>query len=221
MLARVGTARTIGRSCNSCERNDEQLEATMDLPAVSAGQMVAILICVAIAIVGAAILFFVRRRRTQQLRNQFGSAEYTRAMKEAGSQRKAESELNKRAERVEGLHIQPLASGDRVRFVDSWAKVQARFVDSPGAAVTDADQLLSEVMSMRGYPVSDFEQRVADISVDHPLVLDNYRAAHQVALRQTRGQASTEELRQAMIHCRTLFEDLLREPGTARAAAAS
>jgi hypothetical protein len=115
------------------------------------------------------------------------------------------------------LHIRPLAPADRARFVDSWARVQARFVDSPGGAVTDADQLLGDVMSTRGYPMSDFEQRAADISVDHPLVLDNYRAAHQAALRQTRGQASTEDLRQAMIHYRTLFEELVAEPELARA----
>jgi hypothetical protein len=99
--------------------------------------------------------------------------------------------------------------------------VQARFVDSPGGAVTEADQLLGDVMSTRGYPVSDFEQRAADISVDHPLVLENYRSAHGIAVRQTRGQASTEELRQAMIHYRTLFDELVSEPEMARAKAAS
>jgi len=123
----------------------------------------------------------------------------------------AEAALDKRAERVEALHIRPLAPGDRTRFVDSWARVQARFVDGPGSAVTDADQLLGDVMSVRGYPVSDFEQRSADISVDHPLVLENYRAAHRSAVRQAQGQASTEELRQAMIHYRTLFEELVAE----------
>jgi len=95
--------------------------------------------------------------------------------------------------------------------------VQALFVDSPGSAVTEADQLLADVMSTRGYPMSNFEQRAADISVDHPLVLDNYRAAHQSALRQTRGQATTEDLRQAMIHYRTLFEELTMEPDPAHA----
>jgi hypothetical protein len=100
--------------------------------------------------------------------------------------------------------------------VESWGRVQARFVDGPGSAVTDADQLLGDVMSTRGYPVSDFEQRAADLSVDHPLVLENYRAAHEGALRHTRGQANTEELRQAMIHYRTLFEELVSEPEAAR-----
>jgi hypothetical protein len=113
------------------------------------------------------------------------------------------------------LHIHPLAPEDRARFIDSWARVQARFVDGPGSAVTEADQLLGDVMSTRGYPMSDFEQRAADISVDHPLVLDNYRAAHQGAMRQTRGEASTEDLRKAMIHFRTLFEELVREPEAA------
>ncbi len=159
----------------------------------------------------------VRSRRTARLRNQFGGAEYNRAVKEGGSQRKAEAVLDKRAERVEALHIRPLSAGDRARFVESWARVQARFVDGPGGAVTDADQLLGDVMSTRGYPVSDFEQRAADISVDHPLVLDNYRAAHRTAVLQTQGQANTEDLRQAMIHFRRLFEDLVGEPEVARA----
>ena len=103
-------------------------------------------------------------------------------------------------------------AGDRARFAESWRGVQARFVDGPAGAVTEADQLLGDVMSTRGYPVSNFEQRAADISVDHPLVLENYRTAHEIALRQTRGQASTEELRQAMVHYRTLFEELVNEP---------
>ena len=188
----------------------------MNLSEVSTTQ-IAIVIAVAVMVVaGIAIWLFIRKRRTERLRTQFGGAEYTRAVKEGGSRRKAEAALDKRAERVEGLHIRPLAPGDRARFVESWGRVQARFVDGPGGAVTDADQLLGDVMSTRGYPVSDFEQRAADISVDHPLVLENYRAAHQIALRQTRGQASTEDLRQAMIHYRTLFEELVGEPETAR-----
>jgi hypothetical protein len=193
----------------------------MNLSEVSTTQ-IAIAIAVALmAVAGIAIWLFIRKRRTERLRTQFGGAEYTRAMKEGGSRRKAEAVLDQRADRVEGLHIRPLAPGDRARFVESWSRVQARFVDGPGSAVTDADQLLGDVMSTRGYPVSDFEQRAADISVDHPLVLENYRAAHQSALRQTRGQASTEDLRQAMIHYRTLFEELISEPEVAHAKAAS
>jgi hypothetical protein len=129
--------------------------------------------------------------------------------------------LAKRADRVESFHLQPLGQGDRARFVESWRRVQARFVDGPGGAVTEADQLLRDVMSTRGYPASEFEQRAADISVDHPMVLENYRSAHEIAVRQTQGQASTEDLRQAMIHYRTLFDELVGEPELVRAKAAS
>jgi len=142
-------------------------------------------------------------------------------VKEVGDRRHAEAVLDRRAERVEALHIRQLAPGDRARFIESWGRIQARFVDSPGSAIADADQLLGDVMSTRGYPVSDFEQRAADISVDHPLVLENYRAAHRSALLQTKGQAGTEELRQGMIHHRTLFEELVGEPGMVNAQVAS
>jgi len=189
----------------------------MNLADISTTQIVVVIALAVLVAGGIAIWLFGRKRRTERLRTQFGGAEYTRAVEEGGSRRKAEAVLDQRADRVEGLPIRPLAPGDRVRFVESWGKVQARFVDGPGSAVTDADQLLGDVMSARGYPVSDFEQRAADISVDHPLVLENYRAAHQSALRQKSGQASTEDLRQAMIHYRTLFEELVREPEPARA----
>ena len=184
----------------------------MNLSEVSTTQMAMVIAMVVMIAVGIGIWLFTRKRRTERLRTQFGGVEYTRAVQEGGGRRKAEAALDKRADRVEGMHIRPLAAGDRARFVESWGRVQARFVDGPGGAVTDADRLLGDVMSTRGYPVSDFEQRAADISVDHPRVLENYRAAHETALRQTRGQASTEDLRQAMIHYRTLFEDLVAEP---------
>jgi len=190
----------------------------MNLAALSTMQIIIIIAVAAVvilAIVGVALS--MRKRRTEKLRAQFGDAEYTRAISEGGTQQKAEAALNARAVRVEKLHIRPLGAGDRTRFIDSWSKIQARFVDGPGSAVTDADQLLTDVMSTRGYPVSDFEQRANDISVDHPLVLENYRAAHQSALRQSKGQADTEDLRQAMIHFRTLFEELVNEPEIARA----
>jgi hypothetical protein len=190
----------------------------MNLAALSTTQIIIIIAVAAVvvlAIVGIALS--MRKRRTEKLRTRFGNAEYTRAVTEGGSQRKAEASLNERAVRVERLHIRPLGAGDRTRFIDSWAKVQARFVDGPGSAVTDADQLLTDVMASRGYPVSDFEQRANDISVDHPLVLENYRAAHRSALRQSKGEADTEDLRQAMIHFRTLFEELVNEPEIARA----
>jgi len=162
-----------------------------------------------------------RKRRTERLRTQFGGSEYDRAVKEDGSRRLAEVGLSERTTRVESLNIRPLAQGDRSRFLELWRRVEARFVDGPGGAVTEADQLLGDVMSTRGYPVSDFEQRAADISVDHPLVLENYRTAHDIALRQRKGQANTEDLRQAMIHYRTLFEELVGEPELALAKTAA
>jgi hypothetical protein len=193
----------------------------MNQLALSTTQIAIIIAVVVMLVAGIAILLSIRKRRTKRLRTQFGGAEYTRTVNEGGSRQKAEAVLDQRADRVESLHIQPLSPGDRARFVESWRMVQARFVDGPGGAVTEADQLLGDVMSTRGYPVSDFEQRAADISVDYPLVLENYRSAHEIAVRQTRGQASTEELRQAMIHYRTLFGELVGDSEIARAKAAS
>ena len=193
----------------------------MNLSALSTTQLVLIIGLVVILASGVATLLLIRKRRTARLRTQFGGPEYARAVKEGGNQRRAENKLERRAERVESFHIRALAPADHARFLESWRKVQGRFVDSPGGAVTEADQLLGDVMSVRGYPVSDFEQRAADISVGHPLVLENYRSAHEIALRQAHGQASTEELRQAMVHYRTLFEELVGEPEIARAKAAS
>jgi hypothetical protein len=192
----------------------------MNLSALSTTQLVLIIGLVVIVVAGIVTLLYMRKRRTARLRNQFGGPEYNRAVKEGGSQRRAENKLEKRAERVESFHIRALAPADHARFMEAWRKVQGRFVDSPGGAVTEADQLLGDVMSLRGYPVSDFEQRAADISVDHPQVMENYRAGHAIAVRQTQGQAGTEELRQAMIHYRTLFEELVGEPEMARAKAA-
>ena len=188
----------------------------MNLSALGTVQIAIIIAVVVLLVAGIAIVFSIRKRKTERLRTQFGGAEYNRAVKEGGSRQKAEAVLDKRADRVESFHIQPLGPGDRTRFVESWRRVQARFVDGPGGALTEADQLLRDVMSTRGYPVSDFEQRAADISVDHPLVLENYRSAHEIAVRQTQGQASTEDLRQAMIHYRALFEELVGEPELAR-----
>jgi hypothetical protein len=184
-----------------------------------------IVICSAIVtvivVMVAAAMIFARKRRSEKLRTRFGNAEYDRALQEGDTRRHAEAGLDKRTDRVEGLHIRALSEGDRARFVDSWSKMQARFVDSPGDAVTEADRLLGEVMSTRGYPLSDFEQRAADISVNYPVVLENYRLAHGIAVHQTNGQASTEDLRQAMIHYRTLFDELVGQPEMARAKAAS
>ena len=180
----------------------------MNIPALSPIQITLIVAFAVIVVAAIAALLILRKRRTKRLRTQFGGAEYDRALAGGGSRRKAEAGLEDRADRVDAFHIRPLAPGDRARFAQSWLNIQGRFVDSPGGAVAEADQLLRDVMSTRGYPVTEFEQRAADISVDHPLVIDNYRKAHDIALRQTSGKASTEELRQAMIHYRTLYEEL-------------
>jgi hypothetical protein len=193
----------------------------MNITTLSTIELALVIALAVIVVTAIAAWLFFRKRRTGKLRTKFGGAEYDRALKEDGSRRHAEAGLKERTERVENLNIRPLAAGDRARFLESWSRVQARFVDGPGGAVTEADQLLRDVMSTRGYPVSDFEQRAADISVDHPLVMENYRTAHAIAVRQTQGQANTEDLRQAMIHYRTLFEDLVGEPEVARAKSAA
>ena len=182
----------------------------MNLPDLTPGQIVAIF--VVLLIVGALIVYLLQKRRSERLRSRFGEVEYERAVSERGDRRRAEAQLNERAKRVESFHLRALSSADRDRFVSAWDQVQAHFVDAPSGAVMEADQLLGDVMATRGYPVGDFEQRAADISVDHPEVTQNYRAAHAIALSHSSGQASTEDLRRAMIHYRALFEDLVREP---------
>jgi len=117
-----------------------------------------------------------------------------------------------RTQRIERYHVRPLVGGDRTRFLKYWREVQARFVDDDAGAVTGADQLLCDVMSTRGYPLGDFEQRTTDIFVDHPRVLENYRTAHETAILQIRKEANTKELRQAMVHYLFLFEELVNEP---------
>jgi hypothetical protein len=178
-----------------------------------------VVVVVAIAIITVIGIVALRRQRTRKLRGHFGP-EYDRAVQDTGDRARAETELERRRKRVEGLTIRPLTREDRTRFTDAWTKVQARFVDDPKGAVTEADQLLGEVMSRRGYPVGDFEQRADDISVNHPNVVDNYRKGHAIALRHAKGEAGTEDLRQAMIHYRALFGDLVgnREMTTAREA---
>jgi hypothetical protein len=169
----------------------------------------------------AAVLFLIlvwislRRRRGVKLRQRFGP-EYERAVAEHGDRRQAESALEARERRVKELDIRSLSSSDRERFAQSWRSVQAQFVDDPGGAIQEADRLVGELMRGRGYPVGDFEERAADISVDHPHVIENYRAAHDIALRQHRAQADTEDLRKAMVHYRSLFEELLETTATER-----
>jgi hypothetical protein len=167
-----------------------------------------VLVIAMIAVVAVAILLFVRRR--QRLRSRFGP-EYNRAVQETGNKYRAEAKLEKLEKRVEKLSIRPLQPEAARRFHESWRGVQARFVDDPRTALGEADRLLSEVMSARGYPLHDFEERAAELSVNHARVVEHYRAGHEIALRHAKGQASTEDMRQAMIHYRTLFEDLVGE----------
>ena len=167
-----------------------------------------ILAIAVILVVGIVAWIMMQRRRSEELRKRFGP-EYDRVISERGDTRQAESELAARQKRVEGFDIHPLASGERERFMEAWRSTQARFVDAPAAAIKEADRLVTEIMRARGYPVGDFEQRAADVSVDHPTVVENYRAARAIALANERGEAGTEELRQAMVHYRALFEDLL------------
>lgn len=165
-------------------------------------------IVVGLVVISAVVWVVAQRKGSEKLQESFGP-EYQRAVDEHGDRRTAESALKERRERVEKLNIRSLTTEDRTRFSDSWRSVQAQFVDDPNRAVKDADRLVGEVMQTRGYPIGDFEQRVADVSVDHPRVVEHYRAAHSVALRNEEGEAGTEDLRQAMTHYRALFEDLL------------
>ena len=169
------------------------------------------IIVAAVAVVGAAAWYVgLRRRHTDDLRTRYGR-EYSRAVSELGSQRRAERELDRREERVEALDISPLALEQRTRFTQEWRNIQSLFVDDPGGAISRADGLVEEVMKVRGYPVSDFDQRAADLSVHHARVVENYRVAREIAARHRRGAASTEELRRAMVHYRELFQDLLED----------
>ena len=169
---------------------------------------------VILVIAGFAWLYMKRRRTTTAgLRQKFGP-EYERAVREHGSERKAEAKLADREKRVEKLKLRDLDPMEHQRFSKQWESVQSRFVDSPKGAVTEADDLVSSLMKTRGYPVSDFNQRAADVSVDHPRVVENYRSAHEIALRVGKDQATTEDLRTAMIHYRSLFEELVQVPTT-------
>ena len=152
-----------------------------------------------------------RRNTTAALRKKFGP-EYDRAVLVHGTGRKAEAKLEDREKRAEKFNLRDLDPGELERFLKRWESVQSRFVDSPKGAVAEADDLVSSLMKARGYPVTDFDQRAADISVDHPRVVENYRSAHEIALRVGKDAATTEDLRTAMIHYRSLFEELMQVP---------
>ena len=172
-----------------------------------------VLAVVVIVVIAVLALLYLRKRRntTAGLRKKFGP-EYDRAVLVHGAGRKAEAKLEDREKRVDKLNIRDLDPIEHERFTKLWESVQSRFIDSPKGAVSEADDLVSSLMKARGYPISDFEQRAADISVDHPRVVENYRLAHAIALRVGKDAATTEDLRTAMIHYRSLFEELVQVP---------
>lgn len=171
--------------------------------------LLVILAAIVLLVVGGLLgVAFSRRQRTRNLRRQFGS-EYERMIDEVGDQRRAEEELQARVEHVKSLDIQPLSEEQTGRFANEWRLTQAKFVDEPLVAIQEADRLIKRVMSAKGYPVDDFEQRAADISVDYPDLVVHYRGMRDIVNRSEHEEVSTEEMRQAMVHSRALFEELL------------
>jgi hypothetical protein len=170
------------------------------------------LIALAVIVIAGIWIWIASRRRSQHLQERFGP-EYERMVETSGDRRGVESELAAREKRRSTLDIRPLDPETRDEFTRKWRDTQARFVDEPGPAVQEADGLVAEVMKTRGYPLDEFRQREADVSVDHPQVAEDYRAAHGISLAYEHGQASTEDLRQAMVHYRSLFGELLEGDG--------
>jgi len=167
-----------------------------------------VILVIAILAIAVAAWMYLENQRTRKLRSRFGG-EYDRAIEQSKDRRHAEAVLEQREKRVSQFQIRSLSPADRDRFAESWRQEQARFVDDPRGATERADALLAELMHARGYPVGDFEQRADDISVNHPHVVEHYRIAHEIALRDKAGHAGTEDLRNALMHYRALFEDLL------------
>jgi hypothetical protein len=178
----------------------------MDLTTLNPAML--ILVAAVVLAIGVALWMYMRKKRTEKLRSRFGP-EYNKAVGEHRDRERAESELEKRAERVAKFHIHPLTTEECSRYTEEWRREQSQFVDDPQAAVNHADSLVQKVMQGRGYPVGSFDQNAADLSVDHPRVVENYRVAHEIALREGRGPGGTEDLRKAMVSYRALFEDLL------------
>jgi hypothetical protein len=177
---------------------------------VNTTYIIILAVLLVLLIIGAILLapVFARRKKTERLQEHFGP-EYDHTVQSMGGEKKAQTELDERQKHVEALDIRPLSVSERERYLTDWTAVQSKFVDEPGQAIIDADRLIMEVMQLRNYPVSDFEQRAADISVYYPALVTNYRAAREIAIKNEQGQVDTEELRQAMIYYRSLFEELL------------
>jgi hypothetical protein len=175
------------------------------------GTYIIIAVVVILLIMGIIMAFgFSRRQRGKRLQNKFGP-EYDRTVENAGNEKKAQAELGERQKHVESLNVRPLSVDERERYLMEWKAVQAKFVDEPGQATVEADHLIMEVMKVRAYPVSDFEQRAADLSVNYPELVSNYRAARVIALKNEQHSANTEELRRAFIYYRSLFDELLKD----------
>jgi hypothetical protein len=186
---------------------------TLDNNTIAVVAVIAVLVVLALAAWATQ-----RRRQSQRLQQRFGS-EYRHTVDRMGSRDEAEAELLARERRVERLHLQPLSPDDAERFTREWKRLQGRFVDDPRGSLSEADLVVRELMIARGYPMGDFERRAADISVDHAAVVDHYRAAHAIAVRDRSGAGETEDLRKAVVHYRALFEELLEvapEPRRAR-----
>ena len=171
-------------------------------------QTLAIIIAVAVILVAAVGWLVYSKQQSKRLEQRFGP-EYDAAVKRLGSKSKAEAELKRREKRVSSFEIVPLAPAEVTRFAQAWARLQGSFVDDPKGVLLEADRLVRELLLKRGYPVADFELRAADISVDHPIVVNNYRAAQRIVSLDQRGEATTEDLRKAVVHFRALFDDLL------------
>ena len=167
-----------------------------------------VVVVVAILALAAVAWLYTTKQRSARLKQRFGP-EYDRAVREVGTPGKAEAVLQERAQRVSGFELRKLDNQQAEAFLREWRRVQARFVDNPDEAVREADTLVAQVMSVRGYPLEDFDTRAADLSVNHPRVVENYRTARALAGRRQRGEAGTEELRQAVVNYRALFDDLL------------
>jgi hypothetical protein len=181
------------------------------------------IIIIIVAVIAAGIIGYVlyarnQKKHTGELKGRFGP-EYDRAVDASGGRKRAEQELTARQKRVEKLDIQPLGETQRKDYAEQWGTIQVSFVDDPTTSLRDADRLVTNVMTARGYPMATWDQRASDVSVDHPEVVANYRAGHDTSQAMEAGKATTEQLRQAMVHYRTLFEDLLApepEPASAR-----
>ena len=165
------------------------------------------------ALIGVALWMAVNQRRSRRLKDQFGP-EYDRVVERSWNRSSAEEELQHREERVKKYKIVALSEHDRIHYQHAWDQVQNRFVDDPRGAAMEADELIFDVMERRGYPVNGFEQAAADLSVDYPTVVENYRAASAIAQRNRQGEAGTEDLRQALVYYRALFHDLLQSPSS-------